>query len=132
MAKLGAKDEQQNNPVSPTEMKTIIKTIHRMPQPQDSYHLLSRLQQVIIFRLRTGHNRLNQHLYTKMHVVPSPMCPCGEAEQDTAHILQECRDYRLLREEMWPTPVPLHDKLFGPVDALQTTAEFISRTGLQV
>ena len=132
MAKLGGKEEQENNSVLPSEMKTIIKTLHKMPQQYDSYHLLSRSQQTIIFRLRTGHNRLNQHLFRKMRIVPSPMCPCGEAEQDTAHILQECGNHRLLREEMWPAPEPLQNKLYGPVDALQRTAEFILKTGLQV
>ena len=132
MAKRGGKEQQENNPVLPSEMKTIIKSLHKTPQQHDSYHLLSRPQQVVIFRLRTGHNRLNQHLFRKMRAVPSPMCPCGEAEQDTAHILQECGIHRLLREEMWPAPEPLHNKLYGPVDALQRTAEFVSKSGLQV
>ena len=132
MAKRAGQEEQENNPVLPSEMKTIIKSLDRMPQQYDSYHLLSRSQQVVIFRLRTGHNRLNQHLFKKMRIAPSPMCPCGEAEQDAAHILQECGSHHLLREEMWPTQEPLYNKLYGPVDALQRTAEFISRTGLQV
>ena len=132
MAKLGAEEDQENNPVNLEEVKTIIKTLHRTPQPQDSYHLLSRPQQVVIFRLRTGHNRLNQHLHKKMHVVPSPMCPCGEAEQDMAHILQDCRSHQLLRAEIWPTPESLYNKLYGPVDALQRTTDYISRSGLQV
>ena len=132
MAKLGAKDQQPNNGVSPKEMKTIIQSLHRMARPKDNYHLLTRSQQVVIFRLRTGHNKLNQHLFQKLRAVPSPMCPCGEAEQDTDHILQECRDLQALRAEIWPTQEPLHDKLYGPVDSLRRTTHFISRSGLQV
>jgi hypothetical protein len=37
-----------------------------------------------------------------MKIIPSPMCSCGEAEQDTAHILQSCKNHRALREEIWP------------------------------
>ena len=36
--------------------------------------------------LPPGHNRFNKHLNKKMRAVPSPMCPCGDAEQDTAHV----------------------------------------------
>ena len=36
MAKLGAKLEQQNNPISLKEMKSITKSLHSMPQPKDS------------------------------------------------------------------------------------------------
>ena len=35
--------------------------------------------------------------------VPSPMRPCREAKQSAQHIPQDCRDHRLLREEIWPT-----------------------------
>ena len=63
--KLGAKGDQKNNPVSLTETKSITKSLHSAPQPKDSYHLLTKSQQVIIFRLKSGHNRLNKHLYKK-------------------------------------------------------------------
>ena len=130
-AKMGAMKEQKNNPVCLTEMKTIIKSLHKTPQTFDGYRQLSRPEQVTIFRLRTGHNRLNKHMNSKLHVVPSPMCPCEEAEQDAAHILQDCRYHRSLREETWPEPTTLQDKLYGPVETLQRTTTFMSRTNLQ-
>ena len=132
LAKLGALDEQEENAVTSTEINTIIKSIFREPQPADSYHQLSRQEQVIIFRLRTGHNKLNKHLHKKMHLVPSPLCPCGEAEQDTEHVLQYCRNLQQLRKELWPEPVSTNDKLHGPMEVLQKTTSFISRAGLQV
>ncbi|KAK7105359.1 hypothetical protein V1264_016752 [Littorina saxatilis] len=132
MAKLGAEDEQEENPVSATEMKTIIKSLLKTPPTHDSYHQLSRPEQVVIFRLRTGHNRMQQHLHKKLRAVPSPMCPCGDAEQDAAHILQDCRNLQPLRREIWTRPVPLHEKLHGPVEALHKTTSFITRAGLQV
>ena len=130
MAKLGAKDDQEDNSVTSTKMKSI-KSLFRTPQQNDSYHQLSRAEQVVIFRLRTGHNRLNQHLHRKLRVVPSPMCPCGEAEQDTAHILQDCWGLQLLREETWPRPTTLEEKFYGLVGELQKTTIFILRTGLK-
>ena len=67
-----------------------------------------------------------------MKVVPSPMCSCGEAEQDT--LTTSCRNFRQLREEMCPDPihVPLEEKLYWAVDVLQKTARFFRRTGLLV
>ena len=97
MAKMGAREQQENNPVSLMEMKTIIKSLFRSPPKPDPYHQLSRQAQVVIFRLRTGHNRLNKHLHRKLKIAPSPMYPCGEEEQDTAHILQDCRTLQMLR-----------------------------------
>ena len=50
---------------------------HSRYNKDDAYHYLSRKEQVIIFRLRTGHNRLRHHLYSKMRIGPTDLCPCG-------------------------------------------------------
>ena len=132
MAKLGADKEQTTNNISLPEMNTIIKTLFRTPQSTDSYHQLTRQEQVIIFRLRTGHNRLNCHMNKRFRLAPSPRCPCGEADQTAEHVLQECGDYRPLRARFWPRPMSFRDKLYGPVEVLQTTAQFILESRLQV
>ncbi|XP_062614077.1 uncharacterized protein LOC134275799 [Saccostrea cucullata] len=132
LAKEGAKQQQYENQVGFSEMKTIITSLHRTPQQQDSYHQLARPEQTTIFRLRTGQNRLNQHLHRVMKVIPSPMCPCGEAEQNTEHLLQHCRIHQALRNNTWPTPTTLQEKLYGPVEALQKTTRFVEETGTQV
>ena len=80
LAKEGVQLQHDENPVCYTEMKTIIKSLHNIPQKYDSYHQLKIAEQTTILRLKTGHNRLNQHLYRVMKVIPSPMCPCGDAE----------------------------------------------------
>ena len=90
MAKLGAESEQAVNSVSLAEMKTIIKSLFRTPRSSDGYHSLTRQEQVILFRLRTGHNRLNHHMHKRFKLVSSPLCPCGEADQTTTG-LQEPR-----------------------------------------
>ena len=57
---------------------------------RDDYHLLSREQQVVLVRLRTGHNRLNSHMHSKLKLASSPTCPCGQKDQTTDHLLQRC------------------------------------------
>ena len=68
-----------------TDEKTIIKTLtkkkkwkqqHPNFNQSDSLHKLNRPEQVILFRLRTGHNRLNAHMYSKFKVGESEICPC--------------------------------------------------------
>ena len=132
LAKLGAAQDQKDNAVSLAELNNIIKALFRTPAQKDSFHLLTRPEQVTIFRLRTGHNRMNKHLHSKLRVVPSPMCPCGEAEQDTHHILQDCGNFRQLRRQVWPEPTSIKEKLYGPVASLQATTAFIARTGLDM
>ena len=68
-----------------THLKTIIKTLSKKKWRQqhpnynqsDSLHKLNRPEQVILFRLRTGHNRLNAHMYNKCKIGQSEMCPCN-------------------------------------------------------
>jgi len=96
MIKIGAEDGQEDNTVSPTEMKTLFK----QPERQDSYYQLS------IFSFGTGHCRLIQHLHQKFCFAPSPTCHCGEADQTVEHILQHCQLFRTMREEIWTEPVP--------------------------
>lgn len=132
LAKEGAKQHQYENQVGFSEIKTIITFLHRTPQQQDSYHQPARPEQTTIFRLRTGHNRPNQRLHRVTKVIPSPMCPCGEAEQNTEQLLQHCRIHQALQNNTWPTPTTLQEKLYGPVEALQKTTRFVEETGTQV
>ena len=64
-----------------------------------------------------------------MKVVPSPMCPCGEAEQNTEHFLQTCKLHQAQREKTWDEPIPITEKLYGPLKDLQKTAKFVEETG---
>ncbi|KAK7116616.1 hypothetical protein V1264_002269 [Littorina saxatilis] len=83
-------------------------------------------------RASLGHLILMSKTIKVMFVGLLLLCSCGEAEQDTAHILRDCRNHQVLREEIWPMPESLHNKLYGPVAALQRTTNYISRSGLQV
>ena len=46
----------------------------------DGYNLLSRQQQVALVSLRTGYNRLSDHLYRTLKLLPFPACLCGQED----------------------------------------------------
>ena len=99
---------------------------------KDDYHQLRREEQVILLRLRSGHNRLNHHLATKLKLVPSPLCTCGAENQTAEHILQRCINHNSLRKSVWPLETSLQTKLYGPREELERTTRFITQTGLTV
>ncbi|XP_041363645.1 uncharacterized protein LOC121379208 [Gigantopelta aegis] len=103
LAKLGAAKEQEDNWVIYEEMKSHIKSLYRPPKQTNDYYLLSRQEQVIIFRLRTGYNRLNQHMHKRFRLVPSSICSCGEAEQTTEHVIQDCINLQSTRKTQLQT-----------------------------
>ena len=94
---------------------------HIIP-PRNDYHLLSRKQQVILARLRTGHNRLNSHMHGKLKQASSPTCHCGQEDQTTEHVLQRCPLHKATREDVWPVNTLLKTKLFGCKQELEKTS----------
>ena len=75
LAKEGARGEQHANNVSFSEKKTLVRALTMLRSQRDDYHLLSQMQQVVLVRLCTGHNRLNSHVPGKLKLAPSPTCP---------------------------------------------------------
>ena len=136
----GSSKEQTNTEVSYEEIKTIIKSQQRKKwkeshpghSKEDPYYQLGRGEQVKIFRLRTGHNRLRHHLHSKFKIGNTGQCPCGEALMTTEHILQECKTHERAREKFWPSPVALSNKLYGDLEEQKTTAAFIADIGVDV
>ena len=98
----------------------------------DSLHKLNRTEQVILFRLRTGHNRLNAHMYNKFKVGESEMCPCKADIMAAEHLLQHCRLHDAMRRDTWPDPTLLRDKLYGNLGELRRTAAFVRATGISI
>jgi hypothetical protein len=60
------------------------------------------------------------------------MCSCGDAEQTTEHILNDCRNLQSLRDETWPEATTTHENLYGLVEELKRTTTFMTRAALQV
>jgi len=140
LAKEGGQLPQKEQNITFTEAKTILKEKQRKKwqrdhpnhNKNDPYYLLTREEQVIIVRLRTGHCRLNQHMFTKFRIGDSSLCPCGTANMTVEHLLQECPIHHHTRLKTWPTELPLREKLFGTLESLQCTAIFIRDSGVSV
>ena len=140
LAKEGSRKEQTDKSISFQEAKSIIKAKQRrrwIEQHQhfnrkDPYYQLTRSEQVVIFRLRTGHNRLNYHMYNKFKIGESGQCPCQTDNMTTEHLLQECPLHSALRQSIWIEPIAVDRKLYGSIGELQCTASFVQRTGVSI
>ena len=137
----GGQLEQEDRYTSYTDEKTIIKTLskkkkwrqqHPNYNQSDSLHKQNRPEQVILFRLRTGHNRLNAHMYNKFKVGEPEMCSCNADIMTAEHLLQYCRLHDAIRRDMWPEPTLLRDKLYGNPEELRRTAAFVRTTGISI
>ena len=82
--------------------------------------------------MRTGHNRLNDHIYSKLKAGESEKCPSNVDIITAEDLLQHCQLHDALRLDMWPEPKPLRDKLYGNLDELRRTATFVGATGISV
>ncbi|GFR77551.1 RNA-directed DNA polymerase from mobile element jockey, partial [Elysia marginata] len=140
LAKEGGMMEQiQHNP-SYHEAKTLINSAlgchwrqeHPQHNSKDAIHKLSRPEQVTIFRLRTGHNRLKHHLFSRFKIGDGPNCPCGAYRQDAQHVLQGCPLLEDARLKYWPEPREMNQKLYGSALQLGITAEFIYASDLTI
>ena len=140
LAKEGTTKEQVDRSTSYPEVKTILKAKqhskwrHKHPRynKAEPYYLLTRREQVTVFRLRTGHNRLNYHLYSKLRIGHTEQCPCGTGSQTTEHLLHFCPTYEPLRKGIWPDHTPVARKLYGSLRDLRCTATFIGETGVSI
>ena len=132
ICKEGAAMTQHDNPITLAEKKTIIKHCFKTDEIHDNYHKLDRTGQVIILRLRTGHNRLNSHMHKTIKLVQSPLCTCQIENQTADHILQDCPTFTKLRTQIWPDGISLHQQLHGTTKGLRRTVGFIQQTGLSV
>ncbi|KAK7105875.1 hypothetical protein V1264_017199 [Littorina saxatilis] len=130
LAKEGASKELFTSQLQYKEKKTIIKNKRKTRAKKDDYRLLQREEQVLL-RLRTGHNRLNHHMATKLKLVRSPLCPYGK-NQTAEHILQASPYHSALRDTIWPEETALQKKLYGPREDLERTARFALQSGLTI
>ena len=136
LAKEGSKKDQQISSTTYKEAKHIIKQYqqrkwadqHPTYNKCDPYYELDRSEQVLIFRLRTGHNRMNHHMFTKFKIGSTDQCPCAAGAMTAEHLLQTCPLYKVLRKRFWSQPTSLQNKLFGCLDDLRRTATFARET----
>ena len=142
LAKTGSRETQIDRSTSYKEEKSLIKkhqqnqwnANHPCHNKADPYHKLNRKEQVIIFRLRTGHNRLQYHLFNKFKVGETDLCSCTTDSQTVEHILQSCPLYEELRHRHWPEPdqATVAQKLFGSLEDLRRTTAFVEDSRLVI
>ena len=140
LAKQGASSEQLDLSTTYSEEKVKIKTYHKTKwknqhpnhNPSDPFYKLSKQDQTIIFRLRTNHNRFNEHMFKMFKIGTSDQCSCMAGCQTTTHILQSCSLYKSLRDKIWPTTTLESRKLYGSLEDLQRTAAFVIESGLSI
>ena len=75
---------------------------------------------------------MKNHLYHKLRIGETALCPCNTAYQTTEHLLQDCTLHTDLRSKCWRESIPLATKLYGGLEDLQRTAAFVEKTGVSV
>ena len=107
------------------------------------YNIGKRYPSLIHGRLRMLCSALKDHLYSHIHVIESPQCPCGHPRETTKHYLLECPLFFNERRAMMQK---LHDLNFDPklhhllygdntvglktnIDAFSIIQSFIEQTG---
>ena len=127
LAKEGTKKEQEDRSTTIKEAKTIIKAKqhstwlqqHPRYNRSDPYNLLSSPEQVALFRLRTGNNRINHQLFTTFGIGQSDLCPSQTCSMTAEHLLQACPLHGDLRRQFWPAETTVARKLFGSLEDLR-------------
>ncbi|GFS22778.1 hypothetical protein ElyMa_006960300 [Elysia marginata] len=51
---------------------------------------------------KTCYNRMKAHLYKTYRIGHTDLCSCGEAAETVEHVLQDCHNYRMLRQAVRP------------------------------
>ena len=140
LARQGSELAQINNDITFQEAKTITKALrknewksrHPNHNKHDDVYRMSRKNQTIVFRLRTGHNKLKYHMFRAFKIGCSDLCTCGEAAETVEHVLQDCVVYRALRENVWGSQVDMATKLYGPLEELEKTTCYIDQAGIEL
>ena len=89
-----------------------------LERTSDPCYLLTRWEQVTVFRLRTGHNCLSYYPYSKLCISHAQQCPCGTGSQTTDHLLQSCPLYKPLGRGIWPDHTLIAGKLYSSLEDL--------------
>ena len=94
------------------------------PNPKDLINKLQREEQSIIFRLRTGHVQLNNHLsrIKKDHPASCPLC--SNPNETVEHLLFHCTELKDLRDSLLPHNPEIANTLYGTHTQLTHTCSF--------
>jgi ribonuclease HI len=101
---------------------------HYLPRHKwhnQSLHLLPKIQQQIVMRLRLNVFPTRKRLF-QLSKIPSPLCNCGALET-VHHILIACNLHTSHRRQAWPQGAPpnLRKALYGNVAELKGTIKLL-------
>ena len=133
LAKEGSEKPQPPHTCCPNEIKQHTQIIQKNRWNQkhpkynryDPIHQLERRDQVRIFRLRTGHNLLRQHMFKTFRMGQGETCICNQGPENGEHVLMSCPRFHRL----WPDTTPYNTKIYGCEEELRTTDGFLQQTG---
>ena len=91
-------EHQIRNAPSIGSFKTQIKDVKH--KPPDWFKSGKRKDAINHARLRMMCSSLNDHLYSQLHVIDNPKCPCGNPRESAKHYLLECPLYTIERDQM--------------------------------
>ncbi len=150
LAKAGSKHPQPKYPVSYSTVQNLIHSKARQtwqqrwdsgltarslhdnkpsPTKSDPIYTLGSHKQTTIFKLRTGHVQLNQHL-NRIDAKSSQNCPhCPDLEESVQYFIQDCPHYSTHRRKIWTTIANTHTMLFGERQHLEETMRYMTATG---
>ena len=122
------------------EVKTIPKAkqhskwrhAHPRYKTGDLCYLLNRGEQLTVFRLRKGYNRLSYHLYSKLRIGQQSSALAVPAVRQQNICCSPATLYEPLRKGIRPVHIPLDSELYGSVEDLRRTATFIEETGVSL
>ena len=145
LAKRGASQPQPEAPVSYNTVSKMIRTNLKdewlvdwvqnstgralyehmsAPKPKDPINTLSRHDQSLIFRLRTQHVPLNNHL-NRIKKDHSAQCPlCNYPNETVEHHLLHCTKLNELRRSFLPAQPSIGNTLFSDSEQLRATCNF--------
>ncbi|GFS04193.1 hypothetical protein ElyMa_002907200 [Elysia marginata] len=88
---------------------------HSHFKKNDPYYQLTHREQVTIFRLRTGHNRLKQHLWDKLKIDTQSNALAALGQKNRTLTLQFCITQGTLRRQIWADPTARNSMVtWGP------------------
>ena len=73
---------------------------NNLSKPPMWFNTGDRKLNILHARLRMLCSPLNDHLYSNIHVIDNPSCPCGYARENNKHFFLECQMYNQERLEL--------------------------------
>ena len=72
------------------------------------------------------------HMNWTVRIDQSERCPCDTDPMTTEYLLHHCPLHDDARQETWPEPVPLKEKLYGNLGELWKTVSFVRAVGVSI